>query len=86
MDDGFESVMKEYFDDLAHLQKLATYKLPKKVLCLRCGKSHRYFIGVRNSFVEYKGTKVEYDELIGFCKNAVERSMYQLYGIETFCG
>ena len=68
MPDGFESAMKEFFDDLAHLQKLATYKFPKKVLCLRCGKSHRYFIGVRKSFVKYKQTKVEYDEMIGFCK------------------
>ena len=68
MPNGFESAMKEYFDELAHLQKLATYKFPKRVLCLRCGKSHRYFIGVRNSSAEYKGTKVKYDEMIGFCK------------------
>lgn len=68
MPDGFEGVMKEYFDELTHLQKLATYKSPKRVLCLRCGKYHRYFIGVRNSSIEYKGTKVKYDEMIGFCK------------------
>lgn len=68
MPDGFESALKEYLDELKKLEKLAKYKMPKRVLCLHCGKYHRYFIGVRNSVIEYKGSNVQYDEMIGFCK------------------
>ena len=39
-------------------------KLPRKALCLNCGKYTRYFIGIRTS----KLNNISYSEKIGFCR------------------
>lgn len=39
-------------------------KLPRKALCLICGKYTRYFIGIRTTAFN----NISYSEKIGFCK------------------
>ena len=39
-------------------------KLPRKALCLNCGKYTRYFIGIRTSTLN----NIPYPEKIGFCR------------------
>ena len=39
-------------------------KLPRKALCLNCGKYTRYFIGIRTTALN----NISYSEKIGFCK------------------
>ena len=39
-------------------------KLPRKALCLNCGKYTRYFIGIRTSTLN----NISYSETIGFCR------------------
>ena len=39
-------------------------KLPRKALCLNCGKYTRYFIGIRTTTLN----NISYSEKIGFCR------------------
>ena len=39
-------------------------KLPRKALCLNCGKYTRYFIGIRSAVFNH----IPYPEKIGFCR------------------
>ena len=39
-------------------------KLPRKALCLNCGKYTRYFIGIRSAVFNH----IPYLEKIGFCR------------------
>lgn len=39
-------------------------KLPRKALCLNCGKYTRYFIGIKTTELN----NISYSEKIGFCR------------------
>lgn len=39
-------------------------KLPRKTLCLNCGKYTRYFIGIKATVLD----NISYSEMIGFCR------------------